>query len=79
MHPQYPVRPAHMPYDGVQVSRARVRPNNKQVLEEWVQCTLHCLLYSVHYTGHSVQYTVHCVVCIVQYTVHCSDLVVRLS
>jgi len=28
---QYPVRPAHMPYDGVEVSNARVRPNNKQV------------------------------------------------
>lgn len=28
---QYPVRPAHMPYDGVEVSQARVRPNNKQV------------------------------------------------
>jgi len=28
---QYPVRPAHMPYDGMEVSRARVRPDNKQV------------------------------------------------
>lgn len=28
---QYPVRPAHMPYDGVEVTRAKIRPNNKQV------------------------------------------------
>lgn len=28
---QYPVRPAHMPYDGVEVSSAKVRPNNQQV------------------------------------------------
>ena len=28
---QYPVRPASMPYDEVDVSRARIKPVNKQV------------------------------------------------